>query len=153
MSSIERFHCIQDSQLAPVVSSIGKCVCVCVCVCLCVCVCVCVRVCVCVEEGCLSPSAFVAPRPLPLPLCPSPQPMSAVSLFEFNIRFLGGLLSAYALTEDEVRGFPVSVCTHSPAVSHRWLHCRCSRPKQWTWQADSSPHSTHQQVFPVAQSS
>ena len=119
----------------------GACMCVlCVCVCaVCVCLCVCVK---------------VVSLPLPLllhVLWPSPQPMSAVSLFEFNIRFLGGLLSAYAFTKDKVRGFPVSVCTGSPAVSHHWLHCRCSRPKQWTWQTDSSPHLTLQQVFPVAQ--
>ena len=30
---------------------------------------------------------------------------SDVSVFEFNIRFVGGLLSAYALSKDEVRDF------------------------------------------------
>ena len=32
------------------------------------------------------------------------QSRQSVSVFEFNIRFLGGLLSAFALTDDEVGG-------------------------------------------------
>ena len=32
------------------------------------------------------------------------QQSKSVSVFEFNIRFLGGLLSAFALTKDEVGG-------------------------------------------------
>ena len=31
------------------------------------------------------------------------QVKSDVSVFEFNIRFVGGLLSSYALSKDEVR--------------------------------------------------
>lgn len=37
-----------------------------------------------------------------VPVCFRVQVKSDVSVFEFNIRFVGGLLSAYALSKDEV---------------------------------------------------
>ena len=39
------------------------------------------------------------------------QVKSDVSVFEFNIRFVGGLLSAYALSKDEVSKHPFSTVT------------------------------------------
>ena len=39
------------------------------------------------------------------------QVKSDVSVFEFNIRFVGGLLSAYALSKDEVSKHPFSIVT------------------------------------------
>jgi len=40
-----------------------------------------------------------------MPFVFSLQVRSDVSVFEFNIRFAGGILSAYALSKDEVRHF------------------------------------------------
>ena len=33
-----------------------------------------------------------------------------ISVFEFNIRFIGGFLSAYALSGDDVRHFSICRC-------------------------------------------
>ena len=44
-------------------------------------------------------------------ILPFPQQPTSVSVFEFNIRFLGGLLSAFALTGDEVGDMQQAVYT------------------------------------------
>lgn len=46
---------------------------------------------------------------------------SDISVFEINIRFVGGLLSAYGLSKDEVGSAGVKLCStgyywHSPPV-------------------------------------